>query len=383
MVPLFAAATQQQLPVQVWYCSSESLKETLDVQFGTQVKWDIPLLEGYHSEFITNNAKKPSIHNGFWGLYNKALIKKLKHAPPSLVIVPGWNYASYWMAILAAKWYGHQLALRGESPLNQELENSNIKRLVRKLILGNFLFKQLHYALYIGSQNKAFYKYYGVPESKLAFAPYSVDNNRFAAHKCSSTAAQQNLRSSLGLQPQLFTIVASGKYIHKKRPLTLLKAFHQLNNPHTQLVLVGDGELRPQLEAYIQQHQLSNVHLTGFVNQAAIVNYYAAASVFVMCSGAGETWGLSVNEAMNFDVPVIVTSIAGCATDLVAEGINGFIIPVDDVSALQQALQKIIALGPQQLASMGKASGQRIQTYSYNTIINTLHNLVAGSNAPV
>ena len=102
MVPLFAAATQQQLPVQVWYCSNESLKETLDVQFGTQVKWDIPLLEGYTSEFITNNAKKPSIHNGFWGLYNKALIKKLKHAPPSLVIVPGWNYASYWMAILAA-----------------------------------------------------------------------------------------------------------------------------------------------------------------------------------------------------------------------------------------------------------------------------------------
>lgn len=383
MVPLFAAATRQQLPITVWYCSHESLKETLDVQFGTKVKWDIPLLEGYHSELLPNNAKKPSIHNGFWGLYNKAIIKKLKQAPPSLVIVPGWNYASYWMAMLAARWYGHKLALRGESPLNQELQNSRLKRMLRKWVLGKFLFKQLHHALYIGTQNKAFYNYYGVPDSKLAFAPYSVDNSRFAAHKCANTQAQQALRSSLGLQPPLFTIVASGKYIHKKRPLTLLKAFHQLNNPNTQLVLVGDGELRPQLEAYIRQHQLTNVHLTGFVNQAAIVNYYAAASVFVMCSGAGETWGLSVNEAMNFDVPVIVTSIAGCATDLVQDGINGFIIPVDDATALQQALQKIINLGPQQQAAMGKASGQRIQTYSYNTIINTLHNLVAGSNAPV
>jgi glycosyltransferase involved in cell wall biosynthesis len=86
---------------------------------------------------------------------------------------------------------------------------------------------------------------------------------------------------------------------------------------------VGDGVLRDDLESYIKSNSLCNVYITGFVNQGQISKYYAICDLFVLCS-VSETWGLSVNEAMCFSKPVIVSSQCGCAEDLVKEGLNGF-----------------------------------------------------------
>ena len=72
---------------------------------------------------------------------------------------------------------------------------------------------------------------------------------------------------------------------------------------------MGDGPLRNELEAYIAQYKVKNVVISGFINQSEIGTIYSMADLFVMCSGIGETWGLSVNEAMNFSLPVIVTSL--------------------------------------------------------------------------
>ncbi len=69
---------------------------------------------------------------------------------------------------------------------------------------------------------------------------------------------------------------------------------------------------------------MENVHLTGFINQSVIPKYYAIGDAFVMCSQEGETWGLSVNEAMNFALPIVVSDMVGCSEDLVEEGQNGY-----------------------------------------------------------
>jgi hypothetical protein len=48
-----------------WYCSDESIRGGHDKQFGVDVKWDIPLLEGYEAHFFKNYSWKPSHANGF------------------------------------------------------------------------------------------------------------------------------------------------------------------------------------------------------------------------------------------------------------------------------------------------------------------------------
>jgi glycosyltransferase involved in cell wall biosynthesis len=133
--------------------------------------------------------------------------------------------------------------------------------------------------------------------------------------------------------------------------------------------------LRKEMELFILENQLENVYLTGFVNQSLIANYYAVGDVFVMCSEQGETWGLSVNEAMNFELPIVASDLVGSADDLVSPGVNGFTFPCGNVAELHKILDKF--LGDSSLAkTMGRESKKNISSYSYRVIKNNLQTLV-------
>lgn len=136
-------------------------------------------------------------------------------------------------------------------------------------------------------------------------------------------------------------------------------------------MFMGDGELRSEMEAYIRDHQLSNVLLTGFVNQAQIPMYYAAADVFAMCSDTGETWGLSTNEAMNLALPLLLSDQVGCATDLLEDGANGLSYPMGDVAALAQNLQKLLTDNAFRKKA-GRRSLEIVRQYSYDEVIRNL-----------
>jgi glycosyltransferase involved in cell wall biosynthesis len=342
--PLYKKMSEQGLDLELWYCSDESIRGEKDQQFGVEVKWDIPLLEGYPHRFFSNYARRGSIYGGFFGLLNLGVLWRILWAPRSLVVVYGWGYLIQILFVLFAKLGGHKVALRCESPLNQELLKGQWPIRLRRLLLGFFLFKLVDYFLYIGQQNKRFYQFYSVAEHRLFFAPYAVDNDRFREAAVQLLPHKEQLKEILGLPIGGKIILYSGKYIPKKRPLDLLAAYQRLGLPDTALVMVGDGELRGQLEQFVRDQQLANVFLTGFVNQSAIVQYYAVADVFVMCSGQGETWGLSTNEAMNFGVPVVLSDMVGCAADLVPPDLaKTHIFSLGDVEGLSRRLAQCLA----------------------------------------
>ncbi len=100
-----------------------------------------------------------------------------------------------------------------------------------------------------------------------------------------------------------------------------------LNNPGIHLVLTGNGELETELKNHAGDKK--NIHFMGFQNQQRMPAIYQLADVFVLPSkGPGETWGLSVNEAMASGKPVLVSDKCGCAFDLVEEGKTGYTFPV-------------------------------------------------------
>jgi glycosyltransferase involved in cell wall biosynthesis len=373
--PLYAYCNTDGLKVEAWYCSDESIKGDKDVQFGKAVKWDIPLLENYPYRFFRNMARKPSIHGGFFGLVNFGIVKALFRERKSVIVVTGWGYLSYVLVILFSRLAGHTLCLRCETPLKQEKLHSPSKLLLRKVLLKQLMFPLINKFLYVGKQNAAFCKYYGAREEDLVFSPYSVDNCRFDRSFNELQGQKDKLRQSLGIPIEHLVILFSGKYIQKKRPLDLLKAFKLLNSKKASLVMIGEGELRKEMELFILENQLENVYLTGFVNQSLIANYYAVGDVFVMCSEQGETWGLSVNEAMNFELPIVASDLVGSADDLVSPGVNGFTFPCGNVAELHKILDKF--LGDSSLPkTMGSESKKIISSYSYRVIKNNLQTLV-------
>jgi len=131
---------------------------------------------------------------------------------------------------------------------------------------------------------------------------------------------------------------------------------------------VGDGYLRKQLEAYVEERKLKNVFFGGLKNQTELPYYYAIADIFVLPSGLGETWGLVVNEAMNFELPVIVSDLVGCWQDLVKNGRNGFVFETGDIAQLAGFLEMLIE-SPETRKALGRESLKIIESYSYEKTI--------------
>ena len=353
----------------VYYFSDASIRGNMDVGFNQNVQWDVPLLEGYSYSFLNNISGRRSLSNRMWDLVNPSVIRTLYKDNSQFVIVNGWSYFSDLLTIFTAKLLGKKVCLRAENPLNQELKKSGKSLFVKKIVLKRMLFPFIDRFLYIGSESKKFFEYYDVRPSQLVFTPYSVDNGKFM--ELNSIYENGSSKEMVGLPVSKKIVLFVGKYVEKKRPLDLLKAFHLLKDPEAILVMAGEGRLRNEMESFIDSNKMQNVYLTGFVNQSLIGRYYAVADIFVMCSGTGETWGLSVNEAMCFSLPVIVSETCGCAPDLVKNGINGFTFQEGDIGALRNAMEKL--LNDKDLReSCGAASLKIIRDFSNDNIVANL-----------
>jgi glycosyltransferase involved in cell wall biosynthesis len=355
----------------VYYFSDASIKGNIDKGFGKSVRWDIPLLDGYAFRFLKNFSKRASLNNHFFDVFNPSVIKILWKEKASIIIINDWKYSSTLLVIFFGRIFGKQVWLRAENPHNQELNKKRKTLLLKRIFLEHILFKIfISKCLYIGSESKLFFEFYGVPLSKMIYTPYAVDNVFFSTQYCQLKNKLQTVRQQLSL-PDKKIILFCGKYIAKKRPLDLLRAFHLCDDNNYALVMVGEGILRKEMEDYINENDLQEIYLTGFVNQTLIPKYYAIADVFVMCSGIGETWGLSVNEAMNFEKSVIVSKTCGCCRDLVKHGENGFAFDEGNITELAGYLKKVLDDDDFRL-SAGKKSAEIISRFSVSDIVSNI-----------
>lgn len=345
-----------------WYCSDYSVKGGLDVEFGKKITWDIPLLDGYESHFFKNISLKKT---GFFRFINFGMIAKLASEPKSVIIVHGYHYFTHFMILMLGGLFGHTICFRSDVPYNHEVLKTGWKQKLKRLGLKHILFPKIKHFMYVGTQNKLFYESFDFKGDRLVSCPYAIDNDRFRNFKCDINEERNNL----GIDPKDKIIVFSAKYINKKRPLDLLKAFHRLKANNIYLIFVGDGGLRGEMEKYIEQYQLKKVLLTGFVNQSEIPKYYSIADLFVMCSGQGEHWGLSANEAMNFDVPMVLSDLTGCSIDLVKPGKNGYIFKTGDVDQLTSKIKAVLV---DEELSNDITSKMIIDKYSYKAVLEDL-----------
>lgn len=152
----------------------------------------------------------------------------------------------------------------------------------------------------------------------------------------------QKLRQELGIKPSDFVFVFVGRIVKDKGINELIEAFRQLqgSDPKVKLLLVGDYEsdldpLSAETLDFIQSNP--NIIFTGWKND---VRPYFAISDALVFPSYREGFPNVVMQAGAMDLPCIVTDINGC-NEIIEEGVNGLIIPVQNAPALLQAMQKI------------------------------------------
>jgi colanic acid/amylovoran biosynthesis glycosyltransferase len=172
------------------------------------------------------------------------------------------------------------------------------------------------------------------------------------------------------------TIVCVGRLCEQKGQLLLLEAAKTLSEEGIDftLVLAGDGEMRAEIETFIDDHRLrENVRITGWISNEQVRNELRAARALVLPSFA-EGLPVAIMEAMALGRPVISTLIAGIP-ELVTPD-TGWLVPAGDLGALVNAIRACLGAECAKLGEMGTASRLRVRDrHDSETEAAKLHDL--------
>ncbi|MBD2150289.1 glycosyltransferase family 4 protein [Pseudanabaena sp. FACHB-1277] len=293
------------------------------------------------------------------------LIKKLNEINPDILLLSGYSEISMLVALFWSKSRGKKAVLMSESK-QDDAPRSRYKELFKKFIVSFY-----DAAIVGGQPHQRYLENLDMPKDSIFFGYDVVNNNDFDRDKIRHLP-----------RPIKFPFfLAINRFIPKKNLIFLLSAYAQYLQRVDQtsawhLVLCGDGEMRSQIEQKIFELGIQDqVHLTGFLQQAELLPYFAHAKCFVHTSTT-EQWGLVVNEAMAAGLPVLVSNRCGCYEDLLIEGINGFGFDPEDQAELTNLMLKMSAKYID-LEEMGKAALMHIQNFSPNYFAQGVQNAIA------
>ena len=356
--PLFRLlAAHPQIAPTVFYAMIPDDRQQGD-GFGISFAWDVPVLEGYPFELLENRARDPAA-NRFGGCDTPGVYARLRQMRPDAVLVNGWVSKTCLQALMACKRLGLPCLVRGEANLLRP-------RAIWKHALHDLLLRQYDAYLSIGSANRDFYRFHRCPEDRIFFAPYSVDNQYFAAQAAVRKERRNEIREAFGISADRVVFLFAGKLVSKKHPMDFLTALSLLpadlrNRAH--VLVAGDGLLRGECERFAHEKNVATA-FAGFLNQSRLPDAYAASDVLVLPSDSGETWGLVVNEAMASGRPAVVSRAAGCCSDLVVDGATGHSFDLHDVHGLAEILKGYL-LEPGRAARQGDAASRHIQPFCH------------------
>lgn len=342
------------------YCSMQNVEPTLDPDFGVEVAWDIPLLEGYRWVQVPNQSLRPGLGR-FLGLSNFGLWKLIRSGDfDALVTMTGYRYLSFWIALAAAKTSGVSV-LFGTDAHELAPRDGNSWKVILKRWLWPRLFRLADIVIVPSSGGTGLMRSLGIPSERIVLTPYSVDNDWWIAE--SAKVNRSAVRAAWDIPENALAILFCAKLQTWKRPHDVLHAFAQADIKDSFLVFAGDGPLRSKLEAEASSLGVANrVRFLGFVNQTKLPETYRSCDLLVLPSEY-EPFGVVVNEAMLCECPVIVSNRVGARFDLVEHGSTGFIYPVGDVKALSGLLCEIMS-SPERLKRMGNKARDRMTDWS-------------------
>ncbi len=175
-------------------------------------------------------------------------------------------------------------------------------------------------------QNQASYtiETYGVPEQLFQTIYNGIDTDVW--RPVGSPLEKQAIRQQLRLPENGLVIVQTAGFRPEKNHLGAIAALGILHRKHgikATLLMVGDGPMRPAIEAAIRASGISEyIILAG--QQSDVRPFYHAADLFTLTSESVETFSIAALEAMSCGLPAVLTDIGGAA-EMIKEGINGYL----------------------------------------------------------
>jgi glycosyltransferase involved in cell wall biosynthesis len=321
----------------IFYSRMGTSEAYFDPHFQTNVKWDVPLLDGYDCEFLPSSRNVQKL--GFWEVDNPDVVEALDRFNPDVVKVFGYASRSNWRVASWARQHRKPLLIYSDTNIGKPVKWW--KRGIRRVAVSSF-YRQVDGALCVGDSNKEVHRTYGIPEERLFPGALPIDRKRLLDSVPDRAAAAKEIRGRLGIPEDAFVLIFCGKYRAIKSPVDLIAAAHEAFKCGLPVwaLMVGEGEERSAMEEFCRTQAVKNAILTGFVNQSEVPKYFAASDAVAVTSWR-DNHPLVVAEGGSFGLPLIASDHIGCIgeTDTARPGVNAIVYPWGDRERLRAAIE--------------------------------------------
>jgi glycosyltransferase involved in cell wall biosynthesis len=306
--------------------------------------WDLPDIAFDHvflKERI-RTVKGRYIHN------NPDVLLALGRFQPDVILGNGFNpthlYAFAWARLMRRAYVAMT-----DGTLQSEQALSQLHKRLR-----HYIYRRARAFIAASQGGMALYRSYDVPTERCFQSCLAIDNSVFQP---------QATRTE-----KIWDFLFCGRLEEAKRPEfaidVALQSARKLGRK-TSLLVVGSGsqevELRRRAETVTDE---LSVHFHGFARQADLPALYRSAKIFLFPTRA-DVWGVVANEACAAGLPVIVSPHAGVADELIVNGHNGFVRPLD-IDAWTDCAVSLLDK-PEQLQAMGERALLLVQPYHFQS----------------
>lgn len=281
-------------------------------------KYNIIFLDGYKfkTDFIVSNGIKKHLKNNKYDF-----IIFCNFASPSGIL--GINYCIK---------HNIKYCIEGDGAFYLK---KSLKDIIKKRLLKN--------ALYCFSTCNNLDEYYlnlGVSKNNIKRYRFTSLSNDEIINNSSLTNNIDELKNKLHLNYKKILLFV-GQFIKRKGIDILLESFSKLPSDGIGLVIIGGEPIDEYIEI-MNKYNLKNIHFYTFMNKKEMDDYFRISNLFILPTRE-DIWGLVVNEALSYGVPVITTDRCNAGLELIKNDYNGYIVKSNDIDELSIAINNLLS----------------------------------------
>ncbi len=249
-------------------------------------------------------------------------------------------------------------------PYVMNLDGAFIRKNPLKNIVKRLLIKNAAGYFASGEYAKKYFMHFGAKEDKIFLHPFTSLHENEILERPLTVESKETIRKELNIKNRK-TVISIGQFIPRKGFDTLLNAWGDLDN-ECQLLIIGGGNEKALYEKMIKEYGYSNVFLLDYMPKDKLFRFYKAADVFALATRE-DIWGLVVNEALANGIPVVTTDQCLGGVELIRNGENGYIVPVNEVKELHRKIKEL--LYNRNSRNISQKCINSIKRYTYENVV--------------
>lgn len=207
-------------------------------------------------------------------------------------------------------------------------EENALKKYVKKRLISG-----ANWWLSTGNKTSQYLEYYGARKNYIYTYPFSSIHKKDIVYR--TDEEKTAMKHKLGIASDN-VVLSVGQFIHRKGYDILLKAAAQMDKT-IKWIVIG-GQPTQEYKELMETYKINNVEFMDFMEPRELYEYFIAADLFVLPTRE-DIWGLVVNEAVAFGLPVVTTDRCIAGNEIIQDGVNGVIVKANSVEDFKAGVE--------------------------------------------